>query len=306
MGRETPRFSIVIPTYRRPHQLRECLRSVAALDYPRERFEVIVVDDGGDVSLGPVLAPFEAELDVVFIRQVNSGPAHARNAAADRARGDLLAFTDDDCRVERGWLRQLAGVLAADPHCLVGGRTVNVAPPICSAVSQLILDVVYNHYNADPANARFVASNNLALSVRGFREIGGFDGSFRCAEDRDLCDRWRHGGRRIVYHPAAGVRHCHALDIRSFCRQHFEYGRGAERFNRLRAARGSGSMLAEMRFHRDVRNWVAYPLSRVPPRRMPSVAALLALWQASYLAGFLWETMRGRRAGVRDDAFSPA
>jgi glycosyltransferase involved in cell wall biosynthesis len=299
-----PHFSIVIPTYERPGQLRGCLGSMLALEYPRDRFEVLVVDDGSSTPLDPIVAPFAGELDLSLIRQPNAGPAAARNAAVECARGEFLAFTDDDCRVEPGWLRELGRVLAEAPDCMVGGITVNEARSICSATSQLIVDVVYRHYNADPQRARFIASNNFALSSRGFREVGGFDPGFRAAEDRDLCDRWRHLGRRIVLTHAAKVRHNHPMRVRGFCRQHFEYGRGAERFNRTRAGRGSGSMLVELRFHLDVTNWLGYPLSRVPLGQAPAVAGLLALWQAANLVGFLWEKVRRGRSGPHRGALS--
>ena len=292
-----PHFSIVIPTYRRPHQLRECLRSIVALQYPKDRFEVLVVDDGGDLPLEPVVKPFADTIELSLIRQANTGPSRARNAGVERARGDLLAFTDDDCRVEPSWLLELARALTQGPECMVGGLTVNEAPGIYSAASQLIVDVVYRHYNVDPGNARFLASNNMALPRGAFTELGGFDPGFRFAEDRELCDRWRHACRKIIYHPPARVRHAHPLRAASFCRQHFEYGRGAEQFRRRRRERGSGSMLTEMRFHLDVANWIGYPLAQVPLRQVASVAALLGVWQTANLAGFLWEKVhRPRRA----------
>ena len=295
MTASPPTFSVVVPTYRRLDQLRGCLDALAAIEYPRDRFEVIVVDDGGDAPLDPVVDGFRGSLDLTLVRQANAGPAAARNAGVGRARGDLVAFTDDDCRPEPGWLRLLGAALAETPGCMAGGRTDNVADGICPAMSQLIVDVVYRHYNADPMHARFLASNNMALPAPAFREAGGFDPSFRTAEDRELCDRWRHQGRPIVHVPAARVRHVHAMGPLDFCRQHFDYGRGAERFRRIRARRGSGTMLTEFAFHLDVRNWIGYPLRQVPLRQVPSVGALLGLWQAANLAGFVYEKVRGGR-----------
>jgi GT2 family glycosyltransferase len=302
-----PSFSIVIPTYSRPAELAECLRSVARLEYPRDRFEVIVVDDGSDPPLDAVVAPFRSALTLSLVRQANAGAAAARNAGAERARGEFLGFTDDDCVVEPGWLKALAEVLVEAPECMVGGATVNAATGnLYSTTSQLITDVVYRYYNADPLQARFLASNNLALSTRGLREIGGFDPGFRTAEDRDLCDRWLHRGNRIVYHPGARVRHARALNAWSFCQQHFGYGRGAARYHRLRAQRKSGTILADSRFHLDIRVWFWTPLTMVPRSQALSVAGLLALWQTANLAGFLWETLRWNAStpGDRAPSFS--
>jgi GT2 family glycosyltransferase len=290
-------MSIVIPTYSRPDQLAQCLRSLSGVDYPRDRLEVIVVDDGSATPLDDVVAPFRSDLALTLTRQANSGQAAARNAGAERAGGQYLAFTDDDCMPEPGWLTEIAGILSQAPESMVGGATVDAGSTLYSATSQLIVDVVYRHYNADPLKARFVASNNMVLPARGFRELGGFDTTFRAAEDRDLCDRWLHHGKRIIYAPGARVRHARPMNGRAFCRQHFAYGRGAERFNRQRAARKSGNMLAEFSFHLNVRNWLWLPLTKVPLRKVLPVAALLALWQTANFAGFVWEA--GRRNANR-------
>ena len=294
----------MIPTYGRPRQLAECLRSLAELDYPRERLEVLVVDDGGPAPLDQAVAPFRSALDLSLIRQDNAGPSVARNTGAAQARSDYLAFTDDDCLIDPAWLRTLAGVWSESPDAMVGGVTLNASPSLYSATSQLIVDVVYRHYNADPTHARFLASNNLALPAHGYREIGGFDPAFRAAEDRDFCDRWLHAGKRIIYAPDARVHHVRPMNAAAFCRQHFQYGRGAERFNRRRAARGSGSMLVESRFHFDLKNWLWYPLTQVPGRRVAPVAALLGLWQITNLAGFVWAAVQRKAHGLRDRTLS--
>jgi len=303
----TPTFSIVVPTYQRPDLLSKCLQAIARLDYPRDRFEVIVVNDGSDSPLDTVIVPFRPELSISLVEQPNAGPAAARNTGAARAKAEFLAFTDDDCQPEPTWLRELGECLAQAPECMVGGSTVNAETArVCSVTSQLIVEVVYRHYNADPLRARFLAGNNMAVSTSRLREIGGFDAQFRTAEDRELCDRWLNGGRRIIYHPAARIRHTRPLTLGSFIRQHFEYGRGAARFHRERRRRRSGTMLAESRFHLDVNSWMWSPIRAVRPGQMLAVATLLATWQASNLAGFLWETLAqyGTTLGESAPSFS--
>ena len=281
----------MIPTYGRPLQLADCLRSLTRLDYPPDRFEVLVVDDGGPSPLDDVVAPFRQHVRLRLIRQKNAGPSAARNTGAEQATGDYLAFTDDDCLLDAVWLRALADVWSESPDSMVGGVTRNGADSLYSATSQLIVDVVYRHYNADPEHARFIASNNMALPAGRFRAIGGFDPSFRTAEDRDLCDRWLHRGNRITYTPRALVHHFHRMNAAAFCRQHFQYGRGAEQFNRRRAERGSGRFLVEARFHLDVGNWLWYPITSVPRTQMAQVAALLGVWQVANFAGFVWAAL---------------
>ncbi|MGP1357568.1 glycosyltransferase family 2 protein, partial [Roseicyclus sp.] len=88
--------TIVVASYNRPRQLRECLDCLAKLDHPSYR--VIVVDDGSDVPFAPLAAEYGGLVEV--IRQENKGPAAARNRGVEAASTDFVAFTDDDCRPE--------------------------------------------------------------------------------------------------------------------------------------------------------------------------------------------------------------
>src|SRR6266480_5580198 len=105
-------FSIIVPTHNRPQQLAACLDSLAGLDFPRDRFEVVVVDDESAKPLDAVVSPFRERLHLVLVRQKQAGPAAARNRGSTEARGCYLAFTDDDCRADSAWLRRLHTCLA--------------------------------------------------------------------------------------------------------------------------------------------------------------------------------------------------
>ena len=287
-----PTFSVIIPTRARPESLAACLESLSNLDYPRTHFEVIVVDDGSEIPPNDVVGSFTDRLDVVLLMQPHAGPAAARNTGAARAKGDFLAFTDDDCTPASDWLRALAARFAQAKDVAVGGRTINALPddPYATA-SQLIVDIVYAYYNADPDRARFVASNNLAVAKDLYQTVGGFDSSFPLAsgEDRDLCDRWLHHGYRLTYAPEVVVRHSRPMTLVAFCRQHFNYGRGAFRFQRARSRRGSGGVVKELGFYRKLPSLVSRSFSRVRGRKAVLPGALLVVWQVANAAGFFWE-----------------
>lgn len=288
-----PTFSIIITTYDRPGPLRACLAALARSDYPRDRFEVVVVDDGGPTPLDPVVAEFRDRMALTLLRQVNAGPASGRNHGARVARHAYLAFTDDDCQPEPGWLSALADGVRAAPEALVGGRTVNGLPgnPYSSA-SQLVLDMVYAFYNADPAAARFFATNNVAAPADRFREMGGLDETFRVSEDREFCDRWRHRGYPLTYEHRALVVHRHPLTLRSFWRQHFQYGRGAARFHRARGARRSGSLQEHLGFHlRLPRWWRRARAQGAQPRSALHILPRVALWQVANASGYVCERL---------------
>ena len=281
---DAPSCSIVVPTYERAGALRGCLESLAALDYPRERYEVIVVDDGGRVPLEDVVEPLRGRMNLELLSQPRGGPAAARNAGVARAGGELVAFTDDDCRPRPEWLRRLAERFQAAPEEAAGGRTVNaLARNPFSSAAQLVIDVGYRQNNEGSENRRWFTTNNLAVPAAGFRAVGGFDPSFRTAEDRDFCSRWVAHGLRMSYEPRAVVEHAHDLTLTSFARLHFDYGRGAFRYHRKQRRRGRPVRI-EPSFYRALAR-EARRAGLVPP---------LLLWHVSHTVGFAWEWARTR------------
>ena len=120
-----PLVSIVIPTYARPERLRDCLAALARQTMAADTFEVVMVDDG---SPQPVVPPADTALNgpaIRVIRQLNAGPAAARNRGVQESRGELIALTDDDCLPTPTWLESLVAAHRQCPSALVGGITFN-------------------------------------------------------------------------------------------------------------------------------------------------------------------------------------
>jgi glycosyltransferase involved in cell wall biosynthesis len=285
-------FSLIIPTFNRPDQLKGCLQALANLDYAPDRFEIIVVDDGGRFDLTQLETPATLRQQLRWIRQPNRGPAAARNRGARDARGRWLAFTDDDCRPDRQWLAALAAALAGDEDLLVGGRTRNrLRENPFSEASQLIVDAAYAYFNGDGTQGRFLASNNMAVWHEAFVGIGGFDETFRPAsEDREFCDRWLGLGRRILWIDGADVEHHHAQTLSGFFRLHRSYGRGAFLFHRRRRSRGSGTIHQDLGFYVAARSLLIKPA--LASNRPWTTLGLLAVWQAANALGFFAELVR--------------
>lgn len=291
-------YSIVIPTYNRPSQLDACLGAISRMELNGDTLEVIVVDDGSERPLDSIIEPFNDRLDIRLIRQDNRGPAAARNLGASATRGEILAFTDDDCLPSTDWLTSLSLHLASRTDRVVGGRTINsLTANCCSIASQDLISFLYTYYNCERTNAKFLTSNNIAVARSTFENFGGFDPEFpgAAAEDRDFCDRWRSSGLRLAYAPDAIVYHQHHLNTLSFFRQHFGYGRGARRFHRARASRQQERMKIEpYDFYFGL---LTYPLTRRHGWRAPFVAALIAFSQVANAAGFFWEKVVQKRTG---------
>jgi GT2 family glycosyltransferase len=287
LGPRSPFCSIVVATHRRPQQLLACLEALSRLDYPHDRFEVIVVDDGGGAPLEHSLAPLRNRLELTLIVQRRAGAAAARNRGVAQSRGELLAFTDDDCVPDPGWLAALASRHIRDPDRALGGRTVNgLAVNPYSVISDLVVAVGYDQNNRSPDAARFFASNNLAVPAEGFGAVGGFDPRFMTSEDRDLCDRWLVEGWKMSSVPEAVVSHAHPLTFRSFCRQHFGYGRGLFLFHQAHARRDGRRVRLELSYY--VRLLRAARNAGDGPGKL-WLPILIAVCQVVNAAGFVWE-----------------
>jgi GT2 family glycosyltransferase len=195
------RVSVVVPTYRRPELLARCLAALARQQVASE-YEVVVADDsGGDEAARRVVK--EAESAGVRFRYLpvtgNHGPAAARNAGWQAASGEIIAFTDDDCLPDSGWLA--AGIAPfADEHVVaVTGQTSVPLPP---------RPTDYERDAAGLERAEFVTANCFVRrSV--LESLGGFDESFPAAwrEDSDLHFRLLDTGGQLVKASEAIVVH---------------------------------------------------------------------------------------------------
>lgn len=201
-----PQISVVIATYERPQLLLRCVDALLAQTLPAMRFEIVIVDDGSSrATREQVTAAFSARrrlLHAPTLRflwlPVNRGPAAARNHGILAARGDVIAFTDDDTIPCRDWLQ--AGLCAvADGADAVAG-TVEVPLPA--------VPTDYERDAAGLSNAGFVTANCFVRrDLLG--AVGGFDERFRSAwrEDTDLCFRLRACGAVVRASHAARVVH---------------------------------------------------------------------------------------------------
>jgi glycosyltransferase involved in cell wall biosynthesis len=288
-------FSVIVPTRNRPTALGRCLESLAHVDYPRDQYEVLVVDDGGTISPRAVVDAVSGDVRVRLLTRAHAGPAAARNAGAAEAAHPFLAFIDDDCRADAGWLAALARVLSANAGRMVGGRVINALAhnPFADA-SQTLISYLYDYFNRD--TPRFFCSNNLAADRATFLAVGGFDASFPFAagEDRDLCDRWHFAHHPMCYAPDALVYHSHDLDLRGFWRQHLRYGRAAAHYHELFASRRGREVTVEPpHFYL---NLVRRPFRDGMPRaRALACSGLLVLSQIANAGGFAYERYRRGR-----------
>jgi GT2 family glycosyltransferase len=206
-------LSVLINTYNRPERLERCLEAIVGQgDAPA--CETIVVDDGGEADLGPVVARFEGRMALRLERIAHAGRAAARNRALELAAGSRVLFLGDDVLAGPGLLARHAASDArqTDPAVAVVGPYPLAwrggSPPLRRWAEPNPQHLIKNHEDAGPF---FFATGNLSADRARLIEIGGFDERFAVYgwEDIDLGLRFRRAGGRIVFDPEAAATHDH-------------------------------------------------------------------------------------------------
>lgn len=220
-----PSVTVVVPARDRPRSTRECVASLLALDYPRDRLEVIVVDDASEPPLSRAL--FGLPVRVLRLRR-RAGPSAARNLGLREARGEVVAFTDNDCVALPGWLRALVAPLCCPGVEVAGGRVLS--PPLegwigAFEAARSPLDMGAGGGRVGLGEAvPYLPSCNLAADRRALLRLGGFEEEMELGEDADLVWRAVRAGMGIRYEPSARVVHRHRTRLGAFLRRRADYG----------------------------------------------------------------------------------
>ncbi len=220
--------SIVIPTYNKLSQLKATLGSLEALDYPRESFEVVVVDDGSEDETASFLSAANLDLELrVLCHQSNQGRAAARNTGVRQARGRVVVFLDDDMEAAPELLMaHMRG--HSEGHKMVVLGNVRRAPGVRSTALVRYLDSrgVHKLKPGRPIPFRYFITNNVSVERDFLIEVNLFDERFRKfgGEDLELGYRLDKAGARFVYASRACTHRMDYRDVPELCRVMVTYG----------------------------------------------------------------------------------
>jgi glycosyltransferase involved in cell wall biosynthesis len=225
-----PFISVVVPTYNRRRSLQRLLEALDRQTYPVARFEVIVVDDGSSDGTPDFVGGWPSAYRLRVLQQEHAGPAAARNCGVAAAKGELIVFLDDDVAPVPGLLEQHVRTHQNHTQAVVIGP---MSPPgdwprpvwVRWEEEQLL-----SQYDAMIAGlwsctARQFYTGNASLGRALFVEAGGFDVSFKRAEDVELGYRLHDLGASFVFNPKADVLHYAHRSFESWCRTPYQYGR---------------------------------------------------------------------------------
>jgi len=215
-----PMVSVVVASYNGARTLRACLDSLVRLNYPD--YEVILVDDGSTDETPDIASNYRT---VRYIRQTNHGLSVARNTGINAAQGEIVAFTDSDCRADEDWLYFLIGDLVTSRFAGIGGH--NFLPPEDSPVAAAVLVSPGGpaHVMLNDRVAEHIPGCNMAFYKWALDEIAGFDPVFtKAGDDVDVCWRLQQRGYRIGFNPAGFVWHYRRSTVKAYLKQQRGYG----------------------------------------------------------------------------------
>jgi glycosyltransferase involved in cell wall biosynthesis len=258
-----PRVSVVVASYNGAPTLKTCLQSLERLNYPE--YEVILVDDGSTDATESIAALFPS---VRYFRHAqNQGLSSARNTGITAATGEIVAFTDSDCRADEDWLHYLIGDLLSSRFTGIGGH--NFLPPDDSVVAAAVMVSPGGpaHVMLNDRLAEHIPGCNMAFYRWALVEIGGFDPLYRKAgDDVDICWRLQQRSYLLGFSPAGFVWHYRRNTVKAYLRQQIGYGeaeailerRHPENFNRFGGSMWHGRIYSPAKISIETRRPIIY------------------------------------------------
>ncbi len=219
MAQDTyPKVSIIVASYNNQDTIGECLQSILALGYPKDCFEVIVMD--GVSSDGTVKIAEQYPVKVVSIR-LNCPASY--NYAFEIAAYPILGFIDSDAKVEPDWLQKLVPHLAEPQVAGVSGSidTWNKGNPWARSIGYELK----NRYRRIGRYTGRIATMNLLLKKSVIEEVGGWDEKLPSQYDTDFGFRMSEKGYKIAYEPAAVCYHYNRPTLKAYYKQQLQYGK---------------------------------------------------------------------------------
>jgi len=224
-------YSVIIPSFNRADEIQALLESIRALDFPKERFEVLVADDGSTDNTLEIVHTFQNTntFTLNYFSQHNQGPGAARNLGMQQAKGDFFIFIDSDVTLPSTWLRQIDYALQAEMADAFGGPDTFLPdfPPLLKAINYSMTSFITTGGMRGKKGKKlakfYPRSFNMGLSRKLYEKIGGF-GNLRHGQDIEYSNRIIRSGAKVIYVDDAPVYHKRRTNLRRFYRQVFNWG----------------------------------------------------------------------------------
>ena len=227
---EYPFTSIVVGVRNEEKYIAECIESLLQLDYPKECYETIIVDGMSDDNTQSIIKRYPVRL----ILNEKKNVAAARNIGVKSAKGDFVAFTDGDCKVDKLWLTTLVKEFLNAPDdvaCVGGPNLIFDTDPIFARVVGYTQETflgsggsAQSYMYAKKQYVQSIPNCNALYKKSAIEDVGYFDEYFVVGQDGELNYRMQMAGFRFLYVPEAKVWHHRRATLKSFSIRMFKYG----------------------------------------------------------------------------------
>ena len=221
--------SIVIPTYNNACSLRKAVESLCVQTYPKNNYEIIVVDDGSTDNTAQCIEELKNNypLNLQYFSQDNKGPSAARNLGIKHARGDIVAFIDSDCIAADNWIEEIIRFYDNDKVAGVGGK-IEAVPTALTASRYCAYIRMHEKPKIDKTGVAYLITGNASFIKSALKRAGGFDEryNFPGGEELDLCYRLKRCKYSFRFNSKAIVYNSHKQGLKALLKSYFNYGKG--------------------------------------------------------------------------------
>lgn len=213
--------SIIIPAFNEEKHIGRCLDSITDLNFPKDFFEVIMIDNGSTDRTIEIANSFRDKLNLKIWVFPHINISALRNRGVEQAKGEILAFVDADCTVSKNWINNALKYFHDITIGAVGSHYD--IPEEYSWVAK-----VWDLNNAKSRKigyTKYLPGGNIIIPKKFFLEVNGFDESLATNEDYELCSRIRKKGLKIYSDPDISVLHWGVpQNLFNFYRRHKWHG----------------------------------------------------------------------------------
>lgn len=216
-GDGIPYVSIIVPVYNGERTIRKCLDSILRLDYPKEKFEVLVIDDESTDKTVQIVKQYPVRL----IPKRHSGYPSTMNVGIKSAKGEIVLNVDSDTYIAEDWLKKAIKEFNDSEVGVVGGL-ISRAPTTSFWAKLVGYDSEYRQHQAFQKSKYMdhITTSCTAFRRKLFDDIGFFDESFKLGSDEDLTHRALKAGWKLVVKKDAICYHDFRGSFRSYFKQH--------------------------------------------------------------------------------------
>lgn len=221
----TPSVSVVVAVYNGERTIGRCIESLLQQDYPIDKFEVIVVENGSTDNTATIASSYP----IKFIQSPYKGKQAALNLGIAQSTAVIIAMTDADCIAEKDWLKQLVKPYADEETGGCGGLIKSFVHSEQNMIEKFAEEhnPLVNYISGAAEYLPHLYGANCSYRRDLLSHVGGYNTRLPISDDVDIC--WRiqlETGKKIAYTEDAVVLHHHRSTLTGLARQYYHYGYG--------------------------------------------------------------------------------